>query len=264
VASRMPHPKFQMLQDDAAAEAPAAADAGGDVVFPDDYPNSVKHFLMLGAIGFLIGAIVFLALNFMRVRRSLAHSYTFILSTVLAMSYYAMWTGLGVTFKTTDTTPRVIFWGRYIAHLIAMPLIMVDLSLIYKLDIAAMSQLIAFDIIMYLSGFIGAYSVGAHKWTWWCVSLAFAVLLVIQLAKMVMADNVSEIAKMLTYIVIGTTCVFPLMWLLGSEGTAALGLSQEVGIVCISDLTASVGFGLYFLLNYDQVMDDESEAQQYV
>ena len=70
----MPHPKFQMLQDDAAAAAPAAADAGGDVVFPDDYPNSVKHFLMLGAIGFLIGAIVFLTLNFMRVRRSLAHS----------------------------------------------------------------------------------------------------------------------------------------------------------------------------------------------
>ena len=31
-----------------------------------------------------------------------------------------------------------------------------------------------------------------------------------------------------TDIVIGTTCVFPLMWLLGSEGTAALGLSQEV------------------------------------
>ena len=70
----MPHPKFQMLQDDAAAAAPVAADAGGDVVFPDDYPNSVKHFLMLGAIGFLIGAIVFLTLNFMRVRRSLAHS----------------------------------------------------------------------------------------------------------------------------------------------------------------------------------------------
>jgi len=46
---------------------------------------------------------------------------TFILSTVLAMSYYAMWTGLGVTFKTTDTTPRVIFWGRYVGHLIAAP-----------------------------------------------------------------------------------------------------------------------------------------------
>eukprot|EP00960_Hanusia_phi_P028864 747627-Hanusia_phi.AAC.3 len=46
------------------------------------------------------------------------------------------------------------------------------------------------------------------------------------------------------------TGVFPILWLLGSEGTAALGLSQEVGIACITDLIATVGFGLYFLLNY--------------
>ena len=87
---------------------------------------------------------------------------------------------------------------------------MVDLSLIYQLDIAAMSQLIAYDIIMYLAGFVGAYSVGAHKWTWWFVALAFAVLLVIQLAKMVMAENVSEIAKMLTctFCVCVCACVF--------------------------------------------------------
>jgi hypothetical protein len=79
----MPHPWFQMLQDEEAeAEAAAPADdaaapadaAGGDVVFPDDYPNSVKHFLMLGAVGLLIGAIVFITLNFMRAKRSTAHS----------------------------------------------------------------------------------------------------------------------------------------------------------------------------------------------
>ena len=69
--AQMPHPWFQMLQDEEApaaeapaAEAPAPAAgageaAGGDVVFPDDYPNSVKHFLMLGAVGMLIGAVVF-------------------------------------------------------------------------------------------------------------------------------------------------------------------------------------------------------------
>jgi len=271
----MPHPWFQMLQDEEAeAEAAAPADdaaapadaAGGDVVFPDDYPNSVKHFLMLGAVGLLIGAIVFITLNFMRAKRSTAHSVTFILTTVLAMSYYAMWTGLGVTFKTTDTTPRVIFWGRYLGHLLAMPLIMVDLSLVYKLDMGSMLSLVAYDIIMYLAGFIGAYSVGAHKWTWWFVAFAFAILITVQLVKMLMAENVSEIAKMLTYIVIGSTCIFPLMWLLGSEGTAALGLSQEVGVVAVVDLVAAVGFGLYFLLNYDQVMDDEEvgDSQQYV
>jgi len=270
-------PWFTMLQDEEAEEEAAApaedaaaggdgAAGGGEVVFPDDYPNSVKHFLMLGAIGMLIGAIVFISLNFLRAKRSTAHSVTFILTTVLAMSYYAMWTGLGVTFKTSDTTPRVIFWGRYLGHLLAMPLVMVDLSLVYKLDMSSMLSLVSYDIIMYLAGFIGAFSVGAHKWTWWFVAFAFAILITIQLAKMVMAENVSEIAKMLTYIVIGSTCVFPIMWLLGSEGTAALGLSQEVGVLAVVDLVTTVGFGLYFLLNYDQVMDDEDvgDSQQYV
>merc|ERR1719263_316444 len=225
----MPHPWFQMLQDEEApaaeapaAEAPAPAPApgageaaGGDVVFPDDYPNSVKHFLMLGAVGMLIGAVVFLSLNMLRSKRSTVHSVTFILATVMAMSYYAMWTGLGVTFKTTDTSPRVIFWGRYLGHLIAMPLVLVDLS----------------------------YA-----------------------CKVAMDENASEITKMLTYTVIVATCAFSLMWLLGSEGTAALGLSQEVGIVTIVDLATAVGFGLYFLLNYDQVMDEEEmgDSQQYV
>ena len=278
--AQMPHPWFQMLQDEEApaaeapaAEAPAPAPAagageaaGGDVVFPDDYPNSVKHFLMLGAVGMLIGAVVFLSLNMLRSKRSTVHSVTFILATVMAMSYYAMWTGLGVTFKTTDTSPRVIFWGRYLGHLIAMPLVLVDLSYACKLDVGAMLTLVCYDIIMYAAGFVGAYSVGGHKWTWWFVSFAFAVLITIQLAKVAMDENASEITKMLTYTVIVATCAFPLMWLLGSEGTAALGLSQEVGIVTIVDLATALGFGLYFLLNYDQVMDEEEmgDSQQYV
>ena len=29
------------------------------VTFPDDYPNSVRHFLMVGFMGFLIGAGIF-------------------------------------------------------------------------------------------------------------------------------------------------------------------------------------------------------------
>ena len=33
-------------------QAAAAGDAG--VSFPDDYPNSVKHFLLLGAIGMCV------------------------------------------------------------------------------------------------------------------------------------------------------------------------------------------------------------------
>ena len=143
------------------SQAMDVARGGQWVTFPDDYPNSVKHFLMLGAVGMLIGAVVFLSLNMLRSKRSTVHSVTFILATVMAMSYYAMWTGLGVTFKTTDTSPRVIFWGRYLGHLIAMPLVLVDLSYACKLDVGAMLTLVCYDIIMYAAGFVGAYSVGA-------------------------------------------------------------------------------------------------------
>ena len=58
--------------------------------------------------------------------------------------------------------------------------------------------------------------------------------------------------------------------MLGSEGTAALGLSQEVGIITVTDLVAKVGFGLYFLFNFDEIMGDADEdgvnqqSQQYV
>ena len=37
----------------------AAEPADLVVSFPDDYPNSVRHFLMVGFMGFLIGAGIF-------------------------------------------------------------------------------------------------------------------------------------------------------------------------------------------------------------
>merc|ERR1712216_320383 len=48
----------------------------------------------------------------------------------------------------------------------------------------------------------GAMNVAPFKYMWWFAGLMFLIL-------------------------IATACVYPLVWMLGSEGTAALGLSQE-------------------------------------
>ncbi len=45
-----------------------------DVTFPEDFPNSVKHFLLIGAMGMLIGAGVILYLAMVRSKASVAHS----------------------------------------------------------------------------------------------------------------------------------------------------------------------------------------------
>ena len=108
------------------AEADARAGSQDDedtptVTFPDDYPNSVRHFLLIGFLGMFIGAIVFFYMGISRKVNTVMHVLTFFIAAVSACAYYAEWAGLGVEYKTTDTTPRVIFWAHYLDWVITGP-----------------------------------------------------------------------------------------------------------------------------------------------
>ena len=103
-----------LLADEAGEEEPV-------VTFPDDYPNSVRHFLLIGFLGMFIGAIVFFYMGISRKVNTITHVLTFFIAAVAACAYYAMWAGLGVEYKTTDTTPRVIFWARYLDWIVTTP-----------------------------------------------------------------------------------------------------------------------------------------------
>jgi len=261
-------PVFQILNE-TAASAPAAG--GGDIKFPDDYPNSVKHFLMIGAVGMMIGAGIFLYLSMSRSKASIYHSLAFIMPAISAMSYYSMWTGMGVEFKTTDTSPRVIFWARYIDYVVTLPLLLIQLALIAKADTSAMVSSTGNSVLMVIALLIGAMNVAPFKYMWWFGGAVFAVLLVVQLAGRY--ENATDVAKVLNTLAIVFVVLYPLVWLLGSEGTAALGLSQEVAFLTVLDLVTKVGFGLYFLLNFEAATGDEvgpdgeplnQQSQQYV
>jgi hypothetical protein len=58
------------------------------------------------------------------------------------------------------------------------------------------------------------------------------------------------IYKNSVYGVIVCLAIFNLLWLMGSEGSASLGLSQEVGIYVIVDVVLKTGLGLYIVLQY--------------
>jgi len=256
------------LQDDAPADAAAAPAAAGDVTFPDDYPNSVKHFLLIGCLGMLIGSCVFLWLSMSRPKSSLPHVLMFMAAAISCMSFYAMWTGVGVELKTTDTTPRVIFLPRYADLLLTQPLLLATIGLMSKADTSVMVSLVGYDVLMILASLIGAMNVAPFKYMWWFAAFIFLILIIVQLLQRF--EGAKDGYKLCNYIFIATACVYPLVWMLGSEGTAALGLSQEVGIITVTDLVAKVGFGLYFLFNFDEIMGDADEdgvnqqSQQYV
>jgi len=258
---------FEMLQDDAAAAAPAA-DASA-VTFPDDYPNSVKHFLLIGCLGTLIGSVVFLYLLMSRAKTSLPHVLMFIAAAASSMCFYAMWTGVGVELKTTDVTPRVIFLPRYASLLLTQPLLLATIAILNKADTSVMVSLVGYDVMMVLAFLVGAMNIAPFKYMWWFAGFVFLILIVIQLVQRF--EGANDGYKLCNYIFIATACVYPLVWMLGSEGTAALGLTQEVGILVVTDLVAKIGFGLYLLFNFEDIMGEDAEdagmnqqSQQYV
>jgi len=249
------------VEDAAPAEAAAAASAApaaGVVVFPDDYPNSVKHMLLIGSLGMLIGAGVFIFLQMSRSKPTVSHSLCFLACAVSAMAYYAMWTGLGTEYKTTDTTPRVIFLPRYIDWLLTQPLILAALCQINKAEVSVLVSLIGNDILMVLAFMIGAINVAPFKYMWWFAGAIFLVVIIVNLIQRL--DGQNDVYKICSYIVMACSCIYALAWVLGSEGTASLGLTQEVAFVVLTDLVAKLGFGLYFLFNYDTAMGEEEGA----
>ena len=58
--------------------------------------KQVKHFLLIGCLGMFIGACVFLWFSVSRPKSSLPHVLIFMASAISCMSFYAMWTGIGV------------------------------------------------------------------------------------------------------------------------------------------------------------------------
>jgi len=97
-----PSSPLQQLADEApaegsppAAEAPAASVNAGDIVtFPGDYPNSVRHFLLIGWAMFAIGAGVLFYVgtwSLAEEKRTILHPVSFLTLAFCAMAYCAMY-----------------------------------------------------------------------------------------------------------------------------------------------------------------------------
>lgn len=240
------------------------------VSFPDDYPNSVRHFLLIGFMGMIIGAGIFFYLGITRKVNTMSHVLCFFTAVLSAASYYAMWSGMGVIFKTIDTTPRVIFWARYMDWVVTGPLMIACLAMLSKADLVTLVFMMGNTILMVLSSLVGAMTVAPFKYMWWLASVAFWIILCyLLLMRLYNAEGYGgALLKTLTWLTIIVWTVYPLIWMLGSEGSGALGLSQQVGLLTVTDLVAKVGFCFYLLSHLDEGAEAEepinTSSQQYV
>uniref|UniRef100_A0A6T8IZ18 Rhodopsin n=1 Tax=Hemiselmis andersenii TaxID=464988 RepID=A0A6T8IZ18_HEMAN len=229
-----------------------------------EYPTSTRHFLLIGFLGMFVGSIVFCYLAMKKKGNNITQTVTFIIASVAAGAYYSMWSGYGVTKKVEAEGPqRFIFWGRYVDWLITTPLLLYDIAVVVDAELGEIVMLLGVDVLMIVSGYIGASVLHPYKWAWWTLGMFFFGIVMYMFVGFYSKcretkPDVADKYKILLALTIVSWCVYPIMWVIGSEGLAAVSLDIEVGFICLADLVAKVGFGLYLLF---AVLPTEEEGE---
>lgn len=190
---------------------------------------------------------------------------TAVITGVAFISYLAMATGAGSTILDDG---REFYYFRYLDWLITTPLLLVDLALLALVNPGRNTGLIAtiigLDIAMILTGLIAGSSTSAFVATiFFIISLAAMIgvlyLLYTRLfaAARTRSPNVARVFSTLAMLTIVLWSLYPIVFLLGTEGFRAVDNDGEVFLFMVLDLLSKVGFGFLLLSNH-QVIGEAS------
>lgn len=187
------------------------------------------------------------------------------ITLIAFIAYFVMATGNGVSsLAASGDTVREFYWARYIGWLFTTPLLLLDLALLALVRPGRSTGLIAgiigLDVGMILTGLgAGASSNAFLRVVLFLISTAAFIGVVYFLVTRLLAaarSQTAEVARVFD-ILAGLTIVlwtlYPVVFLLGTEGFGALGISTEVFAFMVLDLLAKVGFGFLFLTNRDAI-----------
>ena len=236
--------------------------------------TSQQTWLTIGAFGMAIGAIAILAIG-RGLGRNAHHAVaSFFVCAIAACFYVLMAQGQGdvvVTETQLLITPaggaegeasRLVYFARYVDWIFTTPLLLIGLLGVGLAPLAQAGEavrhrtgliagVIGADVLMILTGLFGALSLDdGHKYVWFAVSCVFfvAVLAVVwgpvRAAAVAQGGATAALYNRLLLILTGLWFIYPVLWLLGTEGTDAISLTTEVGVFAVIDLLAKVGFGL--------------------
>ena len=220
--------------------------------------------LWIGVLGFLAATVYFIFLTSQAPPGS-RHFFiiTAVITGVAAFSYLMMATGAGATLIDGD---RIFYWFRYVDWLITTPLLLLDLALLalasVQRDLRLVVTLIVLDVIMILTGLLaGSRESGFGRGFWFLVSTAamIALLYLVWTRLFASATNqpqsVQTIFRTLALLTVVLWSLYPIVWLLGTEGFGAVGSTTEVLLFLILDFLAKIGFGFLLLTNRQALSD---------
>jgi len=216
---------------------------------------TTQTVLWIGTVLMMIGLLVFIYWTYTTSEASRHFYYaTSLVPLIAASAYFAMATGHG----SIDVGGHVFFFARYIDWVFTTPLLLLDLALLAlpttRGRLGLIGVLLGADVYMIVTGLIAGLLTGPDKYVWFATSsIAFLFILyvLVRLFRETSARGaeVRGLFRNLAILTIVLWTCYPIVWLLGTEGTGVFSLQVEVILYGILDVLAKVGFGFLLLSN---------------
>jgi bacteriorhodopsin len=161
---------------------------------------------------------------------------------------------------------RQFYYFRYIDWLITTPLLLLDLALLALAhpgrNVGLIAGLLGLDVFMVLTGLVAGSSTNAFfTGVFFIISTAALVGVLYLLytrfftAARAQPQNVAGLFNTLAILTIVLWSLYPIEFLLGTEGFGAVDQGWEIFLFLILDVLAKVGFG-FLLLNNHQTLQE--------
>ncbi|WP_372910927.1 halorhodopsin [Salinigranum sp.] len=144
-------------------------------------------------------------------------------------------------------------WGRYLTWTLSTPMIILALGLLAGTDRSKLFTAITMDIGMCVTGLAAALITSSYllRWVFYGISCAFflAVLyvLLVEWPQDAAAAGTSEIFGTLKLLTVVLWLGYPILWALGSEGFALLGVATTSWGYSLLDIGAKYVFAFLLL-----------------
>jgi bacteriorhodopsin len=207
-------------------------------------------------------------------RRQEFYIVTIFITAIAFVNYLSMALGFGLTTIEVGGEELPIYWARYTDWLFTTPLLLIDLGLLAGASRNQITTLVGLDVLMIGTGAIATLTsngvlLGAagDRLIWWGVSTGLLLVLLYFLFSTLtqeaerLSPDAQSTFKTLRNLVLVAWLVYPVWWLLGTEGLGAISLYVETAGFMVLDLSAKVGFGI-ILLSSREVLDDAASLTE--
>jgi len=227
-----------------------------------------------------ISSLIFYAMALrVPVQKRLFHILTAFITTFAFVSYFAMATGDGISYKkstevqthkhvpdTYQDTYREVYWARYVDWSLTTPLLLLDLSFLAGLNGASILVAVVADLIMVLVGLFAAFGHSSQKWVYYAIACAAYLVIIWQLGYNGRAMVQAKGKKTATffYAIAGFTLIlwtlYPIIWGF-ADGARTVGPDGEIIAYAILDILAKPVFGFWLLFTHDSVSETSTSLE---